>query len=50
MAQSQHFSVVHVQHNGTYMLVISKPKRRQCNNKQTTKNINELTKTNHFDR
>jgi hypothetical protein len=23
MAQSQHFSAVHVQHNGTYMLVIA---------------------------
>jgi hypothetical protein len=26
MAQSQHFCVVHVQHNGTYMLVTSKRK------------------------
>jgi hypothetical protein len=32
----------------TYMQVISKPKRRQCNHKQTTKNINVLTKTNHL--
>ncbi len=28
MAQSQHFCVVHVQHNGTYMLVMPHPKRR----------------------
>jgi hypothetical protein len=33
-----------------YKVVIIKPKRRQYNNKQTAKNINELTKTNHFDR
>jgi hypothetical protein len=27
MAQSQHFCVVHVQHNGTYMLVSGQLKR-----------------------
>ena len=34
MAQSQHFCVVHVQHNGTYMLVSGHCKRQL---KQTEK-------------
>jgi hypothetical protein len=28
MAQSQHFCVVHVQHNGTYMLVMGMAKKQ----------------------